>query len=198
MSSIKFIIVVCIYFPFALTYFSKMGGVKVEQDIDIAYKVCYFYRCNSRFRFFINMIYHFPEWRQVYLMRIGKIGRILELIYGKDILLRIHCNRIGGGLYIHHGHSTEINATEIGEKCQIWQNVTIGVKYPGGKAPVIGNKVKISTGACILGDITVGDNVVIGANAVVINDIPANTIAVGVPAIVKSKSKQASQLLINE
>ncbi len=65
----------------------------------------------------------------------------------------------------------------------IGSNVTIGGKGRGSTGvPIIGNYVYISTGAKILGKIKVGNNVTIGANAVVINDLPDNVIAVGVPA----------------
>jgi serine O-acetyltransferase len=54
-------------------------------------------------------------------------------------------------------------------------------------APTIGNNVDIGTGAKVLGPISIGNNVVIGANAVVIVDVPDNSIAVGVPAIIKPR-----------
>jgi serine O-acetyltransferase len=54
--------------------------------------------------------------------------------------------------------------------------------------------VDIGTGAKVLGDITVGDNVVIGANAVVLEDVPSKSIAVGVPARIKSRVKHADDL----
>lgn len=68
----------------------------------------------------------------------------------------------------------------LGNFCKLYQNVTIGQKE--GKFPKIGDDVTIYAGACIIGDITIGNNAVIGANAVVINDVPENSIAVGVPA----------------
>ena len=77
----------------------------------------------------------------------------------------------------------------IGEDCKIFQNVTIGSKWSGanclGEAPHIGNNVMIGAGAVILGDILVGDNSIIGANAVVTHSVPENSLAVGVPAIIK-------------
>ena len=77
----------------------------------------------------------------------------------------------------------------IGKDCKIFQGVTIGSKwsngiYSGG-APHIGNNVMIGAGAVILGDISVGDNSIIGANAVVIHNVPENSFAVGVPAVIK-------------
>lgn len=77
----------------------------------------------------------------------------------------------------------------IGKDCKIFQGVTIGSKwsngiYSGG-VPHIGNNVMIGAGAVILGDISVGDNSIIGANAVVIHNVPENSFAVGVPAVIK-------------
>jgi serine O-acetyltransferase len=79
----------------------------------------------------------------------------------------------------------------LGDDVVIRNGVTIGLKrthQPG--APVIGNRVDIGTGAKILGAITIGDDVVIGANAVVLQDIPAHCLAVGVPAVIKPRRSQ--------
>lgn len=95
--------------------------------------------------------------------------------------LFIETPKIGGGLYIQHGFATMIAAKSIGENCWINQQVTIG--YNGhGDPPVIGNNVMITCGAKVLGNITVGDNAVIGANAVVIRDVEAGAKMGGVPA----------------
>lgn len=68
----------------------------------------------------------------------------------------------------------------IGENCIVGTCVTIGGK--SGGVPKIGNNVYMATGCKILGGIAIGSNVVIGANAVVVNDIPDNCVAAGVPA----------------
>ena len=74
-----------------------------------------------------------------------------------------------------------ITAESVGENCWINQQVTIG--YNGhGKAPVIGNNVMITCGAKVLGEITIGDDAVIGANAVVIRDVEPGAVMGGVPA----------------
>ena len=70
----------------------------------------------------------------------------------------------------------------IGNNCIIGQCCTIGGKSKHYNVPRIGNNVHISTGAKILGPITIGDNVIVGANAVVVKDVPANCIVAGVPA----------------
>ena len=73
---------------------------------------------------------------------------------------------------------------KLGKNCVIFQNVTIGGKTINGKNgfPTIGNDVTIYAGACIIGDVKVGNNVEIGANAVVTKDVPDNCIVAGVPA----------------
>lgn len=70
----------------------------------------------------------------------------------------------------------------IGENCNIGSNVTIGGKSHSENVPVIGDNVFIATGAKILGSVKIGNNSVIGANAVVLEDIPDNCVAVGIPA----------------
>jgi serine O-acetyltransferase len=92
--------------------------------------------------------------------------------------------RIGKGLFIDHGMGVVIGETSIiGDNVTLFQGVTLGGtgKEKGKRHPTLGNNVVVGTGAKILGNINVGDNVNIGANAVVIKDIPANSTVVGVP-----------------
>ncbi len=75
----------------------------------------------------------------------------------------------------------------IGSSCKIYQGVTIGQSK--GKYPQIGDNVIIYPGAKVIGDIRVGDNSIVGANAVVTKDVPSNTIVAGIPArVLKSRS----------
>lgn len=95
----------------------------------------------------------------------------------------------------HHGIGCVVHAeTVIGDNCIIFQNVTIGCKFTdgvsNGKAPKIGNNVMVGAGAVILGDIVIGDNSIIGANAVVIQDVPCNSLAIGVPARIIRRNTQ--------
>lgn len=77
----------------------------------------------------------------------------------------------------------------IGNDCTIYQQVTLGGARKGdwqaGRYPNVGNDVTLFAGAKILGDLEIGDQAVVGANAVVVDNVPANAIAVGVPAIAK-------------
>ncbi len=88
---------------------------------------------------------------------------------------------IGGGLYLPHGNVVVDGMVNIGRNCVIAPWVTIGTN--GSVAgPRIGDDVFIGTGAKVLGAIQVGDRVKIGANAVVIDNVPADTTVVGIPA----------------
>lgn len=95
--------------------------------------------------------------------------------------LFIETPEIGGGLFIQHGFATMIAAKSIGENCWINQQVTVG--YTGKGCPQIGNDVMITCGAKVLGNITVGDGAVIGANAVVVKDVEPGAVMGGVPAV---------------
>lgn len=97
---------------------------------------------------------------------------------------------LGKGLFIDHGMGVVIGETSIiGDNVTLFQGVTLGGtgKERGKRHPTLGNNVVAGTGAKILGNITIGDNVHIGANAVVIRDIPANSTVVGVPGRIAKK-----------
>lgn len=93
--------------------------------------------------------------------------------------------KIGKGLFIDHGMGVVIGETaEIGDNCTLYQGVTLGGtgKDHGKRHPTLGNNVLVGAGAKILGPFHVGDNARIAAGAVVLNEVPANATAVGVPA----------------
>ena len=94
---------------------------------------------------------------------------------------------IGHSMYIQHGFATVIYAEKIGHHFFVNQQVTIG--YGGSGKPTIGNYVQVRAGAKVIGNITIGDDVIIGANAVVTKDIPAHSVVVGIPAhIIKTRN----------
>ena len=99
--------------------------------------------------------------------------------------------KIGGGFFIDHGMGVVIGETaEIGDNCLLYQGVTLGGtgKEKGKRHPTLQNNVVVGTGAKVLGAITIGDNVKIGANSVVLHDVPRNSIVVGVPGrVIKKK-----------
>ncbi len=92
---------------------------------------------------------------------------------------------IGKGLFIDHGAGVVIGeTTEIGDNVTIYQGVTLGGtgKDTGKRHPTIGNNVMIGAGARVLGPFKVGDNSKVAAGAVVLEEMPPNSTAVGVPA----------------
>ena len=105
--------------------------------------------------------------------------RLWSAICGADIPLG---TRIGGGLLLPHPTGVVIHpAAVLGPNCLIMSGVTIGASRNGG-VPVFGGGVDIGTGAKILGPVRIGDHAQIGANAVIVADVPAGTTAVGVPS----------------
>ena len=103
---------------------------------------------------------------------------------------------IGRRFFIDHGTGVVIGETTvIGDDVTMYQGVTLGGtgKDTGKRHPTIGNGVMVGSGAKVLGPFTVGDNSVIAAGAVVLNEIPPNCTAVGVPAkVVKQNGKRVS------
>jgi serine O-acetyltransferase len=139
---------------------------------------------------FLYFMLYFPEFRNVFYKRVGIFSKFFSWICPKMNTLFIVTNNksIGPGLYLEHGFSTIITAKSIGSNCWINQQVTIGFK--NSKSPIIGDNVTISCGAKILGGIKVGNNSIVGANAVVVKDVPENAIVAGVPAIIIGNNKK--------
>lgn len=113
------------------------------------------------------------------------IARLISQISRGLTGIEIHPGAtIGKGLFIDHGMGVVIGETcEIGDNVTIYHGVTLGGtgKDHGKRHPTIGNNVMISTGAKVLGPFKVGDNARIAANAVVLQEIPADSTVVGIP-----------------
>ena len=105
---------------------------------------------------------------------------------------------IGRGLFIDHGMGVVIGETaEIGDNCTLYQCVTLGGtgKDHGKRHPTLGDNVMVGSGAKILGPFRVGDNARVAAGAVVLDEVPANSTAVGVPArIVRINGQKTASL----
>ena len=105
----------------------------------------------------------------------------------EQIEIYISPEKIGGGLRILHKSGSVITPFSAGENLTVGQGVTIGTNksrdYESGRHnPVIGKNVHISTNAVVIGGITIGDNVTVGAGSVVNKDVPSNCVVAGVPA----------------
>ncbi|MDA3904502.1 MAG: hypothetical protein PF484_00345 [Bacteroidales bacterium] len=156
-----------------LRYFQDDSAIMIEKiRIQIELQGILLYR--------IARIYYLRNNKIVADM-LSALGRFLsgfEIYYSASI---------GTGLKINHGLGTVIGArTNIGSNALIHQGVTLGDK--NGGRPIVGDFVIIYAGAKILGEITLGNYSVIGANAVLLIDVPSNCVAVGNPAkIIRQK-----------
>jgi serine O-acetyltransferase len=133
----------------------------------------------------VVLIYRFQAWcRSKGIPLVPNLCRRLTMILASVSIG--DSTDIGPGLLMNHGSVVIDGTTRIGPLCSIAPFVTIGLDTGGPDpslyGPTIGKFVFIGTGAKILGPITIGDNARIGANAVVLTDVPANSTAVGVPA----------------
>lgn len=138
-----------------------------------------------------------PRFAPVFLYRLShecaqkKLGPLAKLfsllnfvIFGIEIAPKIE---IGPGLFFPHTQGTVIGANKIGANALIFQQVTFGAReldmhFDPGLRPTVGDNVTIGSGAKILGGIHIGDNSTIGANSVVVCDVPDNMTYAGIPA----------------
>lgn len=133
--------------------------------------------------------YRFGQWcRRCRIPVFGPIFRAIHVVLHSviTILIGIYLPRsasIGPGLLIYHfgGIWVHPNAV-IGRDCTLRNNVCIGAAFGGEDAPIIGDNVEFGVGVVIVGKVHIGNNARIGANAVVLTDVPDNSTAFGVPA----------------
>jgi len=122
---------------------------------------------------------------ELYRARIPLVPRVISQITRFLTGIEIHPGaRIGRRFFIDHGMGVVIGeTTEIGDDVLLYQGVTLGGTGHGkGKRhPTLGNRVVVGTGAKVLGDIRIGDNVKIGAGSVVVKPVPDNSTVVGIP-----------------
>ena len=122
---------------------------------------------------------------RLYCWRVPLIPRVISQVSRLFTQIEIHPGaRIGKRFFIDHGSGVVIGeTTEIGDNVLLYQGVTLGGtgNETGKRHPTLGNHVVIGTGAKVLGNIRIGDNVKIGAGSVVVHPVPDNSTVVGVP-----------------
>lgn len=135
----------------------------------------------------IMIFFRVREWarRRPTLFLPGLCDRLIEIVHGSTIGRDV---TLGTGVYFPHGQSHIHGRTSIGDCTVVGVDAGIGLRGSffsddmGTKGPTIGAYVRVGTGAKVLGAVTVGDRAVIGAGAVVLDDVPEAATAVGVPA----------------
>lgn len=148
--------------------------------------------------FWVMLVYRFGRWR--YGVRPLLLRKLFSLIYKflyKCVQIvtgiELPCEvEIGRNFVIDHFGGIVISGyAKFGDNCRIRNGVVVGLANVNEPcAPIIADNVDIGAGAKVLGKITIGSNVLIGANAVVIRDVPDNSIAVGVPAQIKPRKNK--------
>ena len=118
------------------------------------------------------------------------IGQIARFATGVEI----HPGAtLGRRFFIDHGMGVVIGETaEVGDDVMIYHGVTLGGRSlaPVKRHPTVGNRVTIGAGARVLGPVEIGDDVQIGANAVVVKDVPSGAVATGIPAVVRFPKRE--------
>jgi serine O-acetyltransferase len=145
-------------------------------------------------------VYRFGRWRYQIRRRWMRMPfsaayRILWVLVEILTGIELPCETtVGRRFRIDHFGGIIISGDAVfGDDCVIRNGVTVGLRNTGERgSPVIGNRVDVGAGAKILGSIRIGDDVAIGANAVVLTDVPPHSIAVGIPArVLPRKPKMA-------
>ena len=155
-------------------------------------------------RILLKLFNQWNEFRNLFYFRLRNdpvknhfIYSLTNRLYPPKESLIIHAEEdIGPGLFIQHGTATGIAVQSIGSNCWINHHSAIGYTDSDKRPPIIGNNVMIFAGAKIYGDITISDDVIIGANSVVVKDVPPNCTIVGVPGrIIKRNGMRVDEPL---
>lgn len=154
----------------------------------------------------IEVLTSYPGLKAILIYRIAHLLWELNMPFiprylsevGRELTgVEIHPGaEIGSDFFIDHGSGVVIGETsEIGNNVTMYQGVVLGgvSTDPVKRHPTVGNNVVIGTGAKLLGAIKIGDNVKIGANSVVVNDVPDNSVVVGVPGRIISREGEKVQ-----
>jgi serine O-acetyltransferase len=151
--------------------------------------------------FWAMVVYRFGRWRygvrpvilrKLFSMLYHVLYKIVQVVTGIELPCEVP---VGRGFVIDHFGGIIISGyAKFGDGCRIRNGVVVGLRrVEDARAPTIGNNVDIGAGAKLLGPIRIGNDVQIGANAVVLCDVPDNSIAVGIPAVVRPRRQTTAR-----
>jgi len=150
--------------------------------------------------FWALSVYRFGRWRYSIRWRWLRMPfsflyhvlfKWIQIVAGIELPCEVE---IGPGLVIDHFGGIIVSGyAKLGADCRLRNDVVIGLRHVDEPtAPVLGDRVDVGSGARILGSIRIGNDVMIGANAVVLQDVPDRHIAVGVPATVRPRTRSVA------
>lgn len=181
-----FVLLTCWRFVLHWMYYkSADNGDVIKEDLLRNIKQ-FLHKENLSFLNFCELLTFYVMVRNIFYARVAYrhhyYAKVLSVFARPLPLLDISSTaEIGGGLIVQHGYATIIAPRKIGKKCWVNQGVTIGYTNDDD-CPTLGDNVTVYAGAKILGDVHVGNNVVVAANAVVVKDVEDNCVVGGVPA----------------
>ena len=135
------------------------------------------------------------------IQRLRPFARLGSQIVRSFTGIEIHPGAtIGRRFFIDHGMGVVIGETaEVGDDVMLYHGVTLGGRSlaTGKRHPTVGNRVQVGCGAKVLGPVVIGDDCAIGANAVVVHDAPPHSILIGIPAEVRQRGADQTELLVD-
>lgn len=144
---------------------------------------------------FVHLMKNVRPFRNLFYYRIRPFDKIIPFFYRKDPAFFLMADKVMPGLVLHHPFSTIINAKYIGRNCTIRHLTTLGNKNKDDNLrPTILDNVDIGSGVTIIGNVTIGNNCVIGAGAVIVKDVGDNCVVVGSPSrIIKRNGMKTNE-----